>query len=181
MATVNWGSNSAQVKYATSQQEKLKLFENSLSKNTVIPEKNMDDDGVLNCDTQVNTIFNPLSFIIDQYADFCNTQTAASSEVIVNVPTPPYTTNFKTLTNPQTQEEKLNFSENKIQSDYIAPITNKHIFGVMPQDGDLSFYYSPNYSYGMDNITEYQQVIVDGDGDKECHCLLVWEDITVTT
>lgn len=68
---------------------------------------------------------------------------------------------------PQTQAQKLAFNEEQIVASYTAPKRNKHIFGVFSYDEENNFYYSPNYNYGTDSITEVQQVvIINGKEDK---------------
>ena len=85
--------------------------------------------------------------------------------------------NDYTFAKPQTQAQKLAFFQDEIQGNYIAPTRNKHIFSVMSGDTDNTFYFSPNYEYGTDNVTEYQQVVIIDDGGGGTVEELYWEDM----
>lgn len=61
----------------------------------------------------------------------------------------------------------------------FAPIRNYHNFSVFYHDDDNSFYFSPNYDYDKDSISEYQQIIIKDKSDDEHECSegLYWENI----
>lgn len=70
----------------------------------------------------------------------------------------------------QDQTKKLEFNEDAIYGNYIAPSRNKHIFSVLIENQDNTFYFSPEYNYGTDIINQQQQVVVIN------KAVLYWQD-----
>ena len=75
------------------------------------------------------------------------------------------------------QSEKLSLFEEDLVSNYIAPQRNKHIFSVLPENRDNTFFFGPDYVYGSDAIYEQQQVVIINDGGSGCDCKLYWQDL----
>ena len=79
---------------------------------------------------------------------------------------------------PTTQAQILAINQDLIPSSTgsngsYAPIRNHHTFSVFSYDDSHDFYFSPNYDYDRNSITEYQQVVIE----KEEIGGLYWENM----
>lgn len=155
-------------------QDKFDFYENTIQKSYIAPYKNKDIDGVLNDDQEHNIFYSPnYEYTLDKIDNEIIYKKSNKPISTVVVPTIPVHRAVTTMS----QLEKLELEESKVYSSYIAPKSNRDIDGVLNDDNDHNIYYSPNYQYGADGITEYQQIIDDGGSGGECHCELVWEDM----
>lgn len=60
----------------------------------------------------------------------------------------------------ENQLKILNFFQQEVNKDNIAPIRYKHDFSVFSDDDDNVFYFAPSYFYNKKDIPSEQQVIV---------------------
>ena len=179
MATLGSNTN-IEAKSSISREQKLNFYEQQIVNNYIAPQKNLNNDGVLQCQTEseINIVIQPTTSYIqsDSYLDFNSTTATTTTNVTTQVYHP------VNVINKMTKQEKVDYFEEQITNNYVAPQRNKHIFGVLPDDDTNSFYYSPNYNYGTDDIAiEDQVVVIDsgGGGGSSCNCNLYWQDLNV--